>query len=71
MAKMKLKCCPFCGGKAHWCKGGSDTGMSDCVQCHTCFAEIEGTHEPMSALKAWNTRIAFEPAHANDTEVEC
>lgn len=71
MAMMKLKCCPFCGGKAHWRKGSSDVKMNDNVTCQSCFAEIDGDYEPLSALKAWNERISYHYDNENDTEVEC
>lgn len=55
--KLKLRGCPFCGAACHWTKGDKKTRMPDRVQCTECFAEIEGNHDPMSALNIWNTRV--------------
>lgn len=53
-----VKCCPFCGGDAFWRQGDKSVRVNDSVSCYKCFAEIEGTYEPMSALTAWNTRMS-------------
>ncbi|QIG62890.1 hypothetical protein SEPL_277 [Salmonella phage SE_PL] len=31
--------------------------MNDRVQCLTCFLEMEGDYEPMSAVLSWNMRV--------------
>lgn len=67
--KMKLLGCPFCGSKAYWVIGNAETKTNDLVQCQNCWAEIEGTHEPMSALAAWNYRTASHFVHKNDRDV--
>lgn len=56
--KMILKGCPFCASPATWTKGNKETRMNDRVMCLECFAEIEGTYKPMSALEAWNCRAS-------------
>ncbi|WNV47256.1 hypothetical protein ENKO_147 [Klebsiella phage fENko-Kae01] len=49
--------CPLCGSKAFWTKGNAETRMNDRVQCLTCFLEMEGDYEPMSAVLSWNMRV--------------
>lgn len=46
--------CPFCGGKAHHTLGARRLRIPDAVQCLGCFAEIQGTYDPNSALEKWN-----------------
>lgn len=55
--------CPFCGGAAHHTLGARQIRILDRVQCLTCFAEIEGTYEPESALKKWNAQQTYEDIH--------
>lgn len=52
----ELKACPFCGGRSHHILGARQIRMLDVVKCLDCFAEIQGTYEPESALNKWNTR---------------
>ena len=52
----ELKSCPFCGGRSHHILGARQIRMLDVVKCLDCFAEIQGTYEPESALIKWNTR---------------
>lgn len=51
------KPCPFCGGEAYHQLGARKLRITDKVQCLTCFAEVEGTHDPQSALAVWNKRV--------------
>lgn len=52
----KALSCPFCGGRSHHILGARQIRMPDVVNCLDCFAEIQGTYEPESALIKWNTR---------------
>jgi len=56
--------CPFCGSPAHHTVGDASTRMNDMVTCCgvDCCLTAEGTHEPGSALRAWNRRAS--PASA-------
>lgn len=56
--------CPFCGGQAHHTLGARQIRILDRVQCLSCFAEIEGTYDPNSALIKWNAGPAPETAFA-------
>ena len=51
--EIKLKLCPFCGGKAYleWCKGY--LYMVECEQCHATTARYIA---PEEAEDAWNER---------------
>lgn len=60
MSEMKLKPCPFCGGKA-WlinAEAGKD-GMGRHwrnPRCRECGADLGYCKTPEAAAKAWNTR---------------
>lgn len=54
--EQKALSCPFCGGRSHHILGARQIRMLDVVKCLDCFAEIQGTYEPESALSKWNTR---------------
>ena len=49
MAELKLRNCPFCGGKAFW-----DSEFSG-VYCH-CGAEITFCESDKEAAEKWNSR---------------
>lgn len=60
---MKLKVCPFCGGKARLLKCipravGKGKIMDTSIECEDCFASIGTKHESFEkAAKEWNKRI--------------
>lgn len=60
MSEIKLKPCPFCGGKAEifrWQAHINDEYHSDLV-CTNCGAGFHDVSSEKSAFKAWNKRFA-------------
>lgn len=55
--KITVKGCPCCGEPAYWCKGNSETRMTDRVQCLSCSLEVEGDYTPQSSIVIWNYRV--------------
>ncbi len=57
MSKVKLKPCPFCGGKAGIIVGLSCLEPDDSyVCCRKCDAKTDIYHTPEKAVAAWNRR---------------
>lgn len=67
MSEIKLKPCPFCGGKAEifrWQAHINDEYHSDLV-CTNCGAGFHNVSSKEGAFKAWNRRYAnITPVHA-------
>ena len=59
MVEIKLKPCPFCGGKAEILSGFNGKYT---VQCGSggCMANIAWCTNKDSAIKAWNRRVNNE-----------
>ncbi|MEA2037283.1 MAG: Lar family restriction alleviation protein [Nanoarchaeota archaeon] len=54
---MKLKPCPFCGGKAEVMeKTDDDHVWCKIVSCYSCWAKTGLFDKREDAIKAWNTR---------------
>lgn len=60
MTKIKLKPCPFCGGKATLVYDGDKTWQVICDDCGSCsdfyYEEWSPDNPPEGTIKAWNTR---------------
>lgn len=67
--EQKALSCPFCGGRSHHILGARQIRMLDVVKCLDCFAEIQGTYEPESALSKWNTRAQLPSQGGEAVEV--
>ena len=54
---MKLKPCPFCGGKGIWQEVGAQPHIF-CIRCEKCWAKSIYVQEwsKQDAIEAWNTR---------------
>lgn len=63
---LKLKRCPFCGGKAAWSDGEQKTKYGNeqvyCTNCW-CITAPEGSKEEAAAN--WNTRTANRVTNDN------
>ena len=57
---MRLKACPFCGGKAHLMQ----MGFPHWVYCEDCGAKVQGrTDNGIDSMRAWNRRADEKPRH--------
>ena len=54
MTNIKLKSCPFCGGKAEYIVCGLDAFYICCKQCR---ASSKIYNKKLEAITAWNMRI--------------
>lgn len=68
---MKIKPCPFCGGKA-WAYSGStyhfESGFGWICACKACDAQGEIGKTKAEAIKNWNRRDGKEWHHAATAE---
>lgn len=55
MSEVKLKPCPFCGGKAKTIENNYYV-----VMCKNCFSETDRYHKQEEAITQWNTRKPIE-----------
>ena len=67
MAEIKLKPCPFCGGKAEPFNPFENTEGTWCVICSECAAATGFEQTEAEAIEAWNTR-AERTCKNNDTD---
>lgn len=58
---IKLKPCPFCGGKASFY---NDFGEMF-IQCENCLSRGPLVYTPQKAIKAWNRRAEVNNASKN------
>lgn len=56
MDEIKLKPCPFCGGKAAAIWNGASNERNYCVRCWECGAETSVYKSEKEAKEAWNRR---------------
>ena len=64
---MRLKPCPFCGGKARVMK----MGFPHWIYCEECGAKIHaGTTDERDSMRAWNKRAITEPAIVPVAEIK-
>ena len=55
MIKVKLKPCPFCGGKAGvWQTGGAEMYYVNCKKCRVTTDYLPSMEQ---AIEAWNKRV--------------
>ena len=57
MGEIKLKPCPFCGGKAKVSKSSIDNYIVKCTYCPCDFGRIWFWKEE-DVISAWNARIS-------------
>ena len=64
--ELKLKQCPFCGGKAAF-RGGTGAILAGCSKCniHTIYC-----YPPEDAARIWNSRPAEDAKIARIAELE-
>lgn len=64
MGEIKLKPCPFCGGKAEFAIGEEyreeQGGGGEWIECSSCGAETAYFGTPERAAEAWNKRAGQE-----------
>lgn len=56
MSEIKLKPCPFCGGKAESCTPWMGMAYGYWVRCEACGCETEVSSTEEQAAEAWNRR---------------
>lgn len=65
MSDVKLKPCPFCGGKAYI---DNCDGIIYMVGCNDCCCEIvEYFYSASEAVEAWNDRVSENPSEISST----
>ena len=65
---MRLKPCPFCGGKARVMQ----MGYPHWIYCKECGAQVHaGTTDEKDSERAWNKRAKPEPTTKNDLGADC
>ena len=59
MSELKLKPCPFCGGKAELVSIGKVPNIKYTISCGTggCMANISHCSSAENAINAWNKRV--------------
>lgn len=64
MGEIKLKPCPFCGGKAKFALGEryreEHKQSNDWIECSSCSVETAYFDTPEEAAEAWNKRAGQE-----------
>ena len=66
MGEIKLKPCPFCGGKAEFALGEEYREeykqSNDWIECNSCGTETACFDTPEEAAEAWNNRAGEDGA---------
>lgn len=65
MIKVKLKPCPFCGGKAGVCRTSGDETYH--VVCRKCRVSTDSIPFMEQAIEAWNKRVETVRENAERT----
>ncbi|MCH5205682.1 MAG: Lar family restriction alleviation protein [Oscillospiraceae bacterium] len=66
MTEIKLKPCPFCGGRAEL----DEIGLIYRVICMRCLSKSSSCGYRRDAIDAWNTRVSEKDEKGDDNNVK-
>lgn len=57
---IKLKVCPFCGGKPILREWNYPEGPTYTIECSNCYVDVGEYQNKESLIKLWNTRVSTQ-----------